>query len=280
MNHIVEVDELERLINGSNLSRLKIIDCRFSLTDPGWGENEYKKGHIPGALYAHLEKDLSGEVQKHGGRHPLPDDDAYEQMIRSFGIDKESIVVIYDQGGAPFASRLWWMLKYAKIRQVFVLNGGIEAWKKANLPISQETPLVEPSTFVLEKDESIIAHIDEVRTFVEKRDDQVILIDSREEKRYKGEYEPIDNKAGHIPGAINVPWQEGINEFRFATIDKQLKRFSPLDPNKEIIVYCGSGVTAAPNVLLLKEAGFKHVKLYVGSFSDWISYEDHEIETN
>jgi len=183
------------------------------------------------------------------------------------------------KGGAPFASRLWWMLKYANIRQVYVLNGGIEAWKKANLSISQEIPLVRPSTFVLEKDESIIAHIDEVRTFVEKKDDQVILIDSREEKRYKGDYEPIDKKAGHIPGAINVPWQEGINEYRFATVDKQLERFSPLDPNKEIIVYCGSGVTAAPNVLLLKEAGFKHVKLYVGSFSDWISYEDHEIET-
>lgn len=279
LSSIIEASQLKKWME-EKAEKLTIIDCRFDLSDPTWGEQEYKNSHIPGAIYAHLERDLSGKVGEHGGRHPLPDDQEFETFIQKCGITKDRLVVAYDQGGAPFSSRLWWMLKYAGIEKVFVLNGGFESWMKEKYPISTEEPKINPSSFQLERNERLIAHYQDVKEVVEKGKEDVILIDSREEKRYKGEFEPIDHKAGHIPGAVNYPWMKGLEEKQFAPIEKQKSRFSSLNPNKEIIVYCGSGVTAAPNVLLLNEAGFKNVKLYVGSFSDWISYKESKIETN
>lgn len=279
MSSIIDVDQLKKWME-EKAENLTIIDCRFDLSDPTWGEQEYKKGHIPGSIYAHLERDLSGKVGEHGGRHPLPDDQEFETFVQKCGITKNRIVVVYDQGGAAFSSRLWWMLKYAGIEHVFVLNGGYDSWIKAGNPISTVEPNITPSSFQIEKNDRLIAQYHEVKEVVEKGKKDVILIDSREEKRYKGEFEPIDHKAGHIPGAVNYPWMEGLEEKQFAPIEKQKRRFSSIEPNKEIIVYCGSGVTATPNVLLLNEAGFKNVKLYVGSFSDWISYKENNIETN
>lgn len=257
---------------------IRLADCRFSLSDSEWGIQEYQKSHIKGAVYFDLEKDLSGPVTIHGGRHPLPDLDFFKSLLEDYGIDNESIVVAYDQGGAPFAARFWWLMKYIGHDKVYVVNGGLHKLKQAGLPMDSNIPVNKNSHYVVKLREDWLAEVEEVRK-VSKGEKQAVLIDSREYKRYIGEFEPIDKKAGHIPRAINKDWQEGIQGHQFKPQSDQKERFKGMNQEQEIIVYCGSGVTAAPNMLLLKDVGYKNVKLYLGSFSDWISYEDHPIET-
>lgn len=161
---------------------------------------------------------------------------------------------------------------------MFVLNGGYKEWAESDYPLTKEVPSMERADFKIDLQPDILASYEEVKS-VAGNQDSAVLIDSREEKRYLGLEEPIDKKAGHIPGAINKVWLEAYKNGRFKDTKEQENRFAGMDKNKPIIVYCGSGVTAAPNFLALKEAGYKHVKLYAGSFSDWISYDSNKIET-
>ncbi|MDP4083506.1 MAG: sulfurtransferase [Bacillota bacterium] len=271
------VKEQEWLLENLQNTEIRIVDCRFSLANPNMGKESYLNGHIPGAVFFDLEKDLSKPVEKHGGRHPLPDLQVFIQKLEDAGINEKVKVIVYDGGEGSFASRFWWMLKYLGHENVFVLNGGFSDWNKKSYPTSLEIPSYEKNIFDVNVQHEIVASIDEVKKVVQNTPDKEILIDSREERRYLGLEEPIDKKAGHIPGAINKPWIQGLNQGHFKSEAEQMKRFSDIDPEKTVIVYCGSGVTAAPNYLALKEAGYKHVKLYVGSFSDWISYEENEI---
>ncbi|MBV7508011.1 sulfurtransferase [Bacillus sp. sid0103] len=272
------VKDQEWLWKSLNESHVRIVDCRFSLAEPEKGKQEYLQSHLPGAVFFDLERDLSSPKQSHGGRHPMPVLEEFIAKLEKAGIDENKLVVAYDQGEGAYAARFWWLLQYLGHENVYVLDGGFKGWVEAKYPVSTEIPVFEKTEFHFRIQSEILASIDEVKKVVEKRPISKILIDSREEKRYLGIEEPIDKKAGHIPGALNKPWMEGLNENRYKPVAKQKQRFVSLDPAKEMIVYCGSGVTAAPNFLALREAGFEKVKLYVGSFSDWISYEDNKIE--
>jgi thiosulfate/3-mercaptopyruvate sulfurtransferase len=272
------IKDKEWLLENLNNSNVRIVDCRFSLAEPEQGRQEYLKGHLSGAVFFDLEKDLSSSVQLHGGRHPMPVVEEFIIKLENAGIDENKVVVAYDNGEGAYAARFWWLLQYLGHENVYVLNGGINGWVEANYPVTEEIPAFEKEDFYFNIQPELMATTEEVREVVQKQAGNKILIDSREEKRYLGLEEPIDKKAGHIPGAINKPWMQGLSGSSYKLAEEQSQRFSDINRKKDIIVYCGSGVTAAPNYLALKEAGFEKVKLYVGSFSDWISYEEHKIE--
>ncbi|MEH7176611.1 sulfurtransferase [Neobacillus vireti] len=268
----------EWLLKHLHQENIRIVDCSFSLANAAKGRQEYDKNHIPGAIHFDLEKDLSGEVSEHGGRHPLPPIKEFIDKLEHAGIDENVTVVAYDQGEGAFAARFWWMLTYLGHEKVFVLDGGFSGWKDGNYPVTTEVPVFEKTTFMTKLNHEVFASMEDVRAVAGAVDSQTILIDSREERRYLGLEEPIDKKAGRIPGAINKPWFEGLNAGYYKPADVQRERFNDISPDKQIIVYCGSGVTALPNFLALKAAGFEKVKLYLGSFSDWISYRENEID--
>jgi thiosulfate/3-mercaptopyruvate sulfurtransferase len=223
---------------------------------------------------------LSAPVGEHGGRHPLPDAAELAARFGKAGIGNESRVVAYDDQGGAMASRLWWLLRYLGHTNVFVMDGGFSAWQKAGCPVSPEQKVIIPSSFVATVQHNMLVEVDEVRESLGT--EGIVLIDSREAPRYRGEVEPIDRVAGHIPGAKNLFWADGRRaDGTWKDADEQRQRFegSGLSQDDEIVVYCGSGVTATPNVLALQEAGFTRVKLYAGSWSDWISYSGNPIAT-
>ena len=275
MNFVKDWDWLFTNMNDSNII---IVDCRFSLADPHKGKKEYLESHIPGAVYFDLENDLSAPVMEHGGRHPLPDMEELIRKLENAGINECKSVIAYDHGEGAYAARFWWLLKYLGHKNVLVLNGGYKQWLEACYPVTADIPVFETVKFHVELNPDILATTNEVEEVVQNRLKDWILIDSREEKRYLGLEEPIDKKAGHIPGALNKPWMDGLHSYQYKSVEEQRQRFSNIDVKSQIIVYCGSGVTAAPNFLALKEAGYEKVKLYVGSFSDWISYAGNKIE--
>lgn len=275
MNATVEKEWLFAHIIDQNI---RIADCRYNLGASEDGYDLYLHDHIPGAVYFHLGKDLSSPVSSHGGRHPLPDLEQFKLTLQKAGISNDTTVIAYDGGEGSFASRLWWLLNYVGHEKVYILNGGYKNWKDAGYPFDSKLPVYEKSEFNINVNTDIFASYEEVKELVVGNKSETILIDSREQKRYLGVEEPIDKKAGHIPGAINKVWTAGYENGSFKPSDEQEKRFLDLGKDKKIIVYCGSGVTATPNFIALKSAGFKNVKLYAGSFSDWISYGENEVE--
>jgi thiosulfate/3-mercaptopyruvate sulfurtransferase len=277
MSFIKSVEDVYQLLTNSS-TKLVIVDVRFDLTNPNWGMEQYRKSHIPGAFYLHLEKDLSGKVQEHGGNHPLPDMEMFAEELGKIGINEKTNIVIYDQANDMYASRLWWMLHYMGHPSVYVLDGGFEAWVKAGFPVTSEIPTPKPVTYEPRLRANEVVHMEQVKEKMSKK--SAILIDSRARERYLGKVEPLYSKAGHIPGAINYFWKEVFTQNgRWKSVDELKNHFSDLSKDEEIIVSCGSGVSATPNILALKMAGFENVKLYPGSFSDWISYEENEVVT-
>lgn len=277
MGAIVDFAWLADKLNDSDTV---IVDCRFILGQPDAGRNAYAEGHIPGAVYFDLERDLSGPIAEHGGRHPLPVLDDFADKLGQAGIDASKTVVVYDDQGGAMASRLWWMLRYAGHAQerVKLLGGGFGAWKAAGHPVSTETPQVRKAVFHAVLQPDMLLSMKEVKARLGRPG--TTLIDSRERPRYLGETEPLDPVAGHIPGAVNRFWKDALGaDGKWQDAAGQQARFADLDRESEIVVYCGSGVTACPNVLALAEAGFANVKLYGGSWSDWISYKDNPIAT-
>ncbi|GEL76198.1 sulfurtransferase [Tenuibacillus multivorans] len=272
---IISIDESYHL---STEEDVVFADCRFDLQNKTWGEDAYRKEHLPQAVYFDLERDLSGEVKSTGGRHPLPMLDDFVKTLVQKGITKQTLVIIYDQNRA-FASRLYWMLQLMQHPKVFLMNGGIEAWKEAGYPVTKDLSIDAKSSYGTYKvNEQIVAD----QQYVKEHKDQnnVALIDSRSYERYIGKVEPIDQKAGHIPGAFNYEWTNILDQKkRFRSSEVLKEYFNELEKMDEIIVYCGSGVTATPNVVALWQAGFHNVRLYVGSFSDWISNNKNPIKT-
>lgn len=256
----------------SSLSSYRVFDCRFSLADASAGEQAYDNGHIPGALYAHLERDLSAPLAEHGGRHPLPAAGLFCSWLASKGIGTDTAVVAYDDSGLAFAARFWWMLRALGYSQVQVLDGGLSAWTGAGGELVTDVIDVEPVAAPEVDDYRGRLDIDGLRNAMEAG---INLVDSREEKRYLGVEEPIDPVAGHIPGAVNHPWQEVTDERGLALEkDLQAQRWSGLEQDKDTVVYCGSGVTACVNLLSMAVAGREDAKLYAGSWSDWCSRMD------
>lgn len=257
--------------------QVRIVDCRFELSEPDKGENLYKERHIPGSVYFHLDKQLSGSVEKHGGRHPLPDMKQFQAAIEKAGIDNTTTVIAYDDSDGQFAARFWWLLMYAGHERVYILDGGFKSWTGAGYSTTKEVPEYQPALFEVTMQDDMLASYEEVKEIVDQKKQSAVLIDARDERRYLGEVEPIDKVAGHIPGAINKFWAEGLEQGSFKNQEAQRKRFAELNPANPVIVYCGSGVTAAPNYIALKMAGFENVKLYAGSYSDWVSYEQNPV---
>ncbi len=251
---------------------LVIIDCRFSLADPALGRQQYQSSHIPGANYLDLNQDLSSLGQKHGGRHPLPASERLAEKLAAIGITRgETLVVAYDDSRFAFAARLWWLLRYLGHNQVALLDGGFSGWHNQGYPVTASLPQPRFGQFVPQLHPEMLVDIQQVKT--QKDQPQVALVDSREPERYRGEREPIDPIAGCIPGAVNYPWQDVTNPQGYLQpLSVHQERWERLQETTEIMVYCGSGVTACVNLLSLEIAGIKTGKLYAGSWSDWCSY--------
>ncbi len=283
---------------------LIVADCRFWLDNPQAGRQKYNESHIPRAIYLDLEEDLSSPISTHGGRHPLPEPEQIAKTFGRAGISQDDRIVIYDDNKGMYASRLWWMLTYMGHTQVYILEQDFSAWKQAGFPVTDEQPIVVPKTFEARPQQQMVVDVDYVRQVSERLsgstsgggtvDDastsssastpsssiSTVLIDSRVHSRYLGLEETMDKVAGHIPGAVNFFWQDVLTEAGTLKSAEQLEEhFAGLDRNAEIIVYCGSGVSACPNVVALTQIGFQNVKLYPGSWSDWVSYEEHPIAT-
>lgn len=264
----------------THLSRSELIvcDCRFNLSKSAEGRRLYEEGHIPGAIYVDLEQDLSKKKEKHGGRHPLPETTEIANNFGKLGITEKSTVVAYDDQGGSMAARLWWMLKRLGNENVFVLQGGYSKWVDLGYPVSTERPEIKEAVFLPQTSRYQAVEMNEVKRMIEERPQDAILIDSRDPQRYSGEHEPIDKEAGHIPGAINVPWTNNTTQNKWKSPEDLKRIHKELEGKKEIIVYCGSGVTACANLLGMDEAGIENVKLYPGSWSDWITYPENPIE--
>jgi thiosulfate/3-mercaptopyruvate sulfurtransferase len=250
-----------------------IVDCRFSLADPQLGHRQYVASHIPGAYYLDLNQDLSSPVQQHGGRHPLPAPTELANKLAAIGVNSQkTLVVAYDDSRLAFASRLWWLLRYLGHEQVAVLDGGFSGWLSSGYAVTDVIPQPQPAKFIPQLQPELVVDINVVK---ERKDlPGVVLVDSREAERYRGEREPIDKIAGHIPGAVNYPWQEVTDAQGYLhSNQEQSHHWEEIKPATEILVYCGSGVTACVNLLSLELAGIKSSKLYAGSWSDWISYQ-------
>ncbi|MBM3114625.1 sulfurtransferase [Jeongeupia naejangsanensis] len=256
-----------------------VVDCRHDLADPEAGRIAYASGHIPGAVFAHLDLDLSGSKTGRNGRHPLPDPDALMCWAGRMGIGAKTQVVAYDASGGMFAARLWWLLRWLGHEHVAVLDGGWQAWLEAGLPVSAGA--VTPTAVAYEAVERRDAAVDmaQVRANLEAQD--FLVVDARSPDRYRGLGETIDPVGGHIPGAANRFFQHNLNgSGRFKSADvlraewqEVLAGRSPAD----IVCQCGSGVTACHNLLALEVAGLPGARLYPGSWSEWCAHPDNPV---
>lgn len=265
---LIESDQLAAQLNNPNWV---IVDCRFDLADVTKGHQAYLKAHIPGAVYADLDHDMSGPPVTDAGRHPLPTPAAMTAVFERLGISTEKQVVIYDDRNGVYASRLWWMLRYMGHDGVAVLAGGWPAWQAAGLPEKSGEEVNETAVFIGSRRAEWLVQKAEVL-------DVPLLIDSRAPARYLGEMEPLDPIAGHIPGAANFFFQQNWDENgRYRTPENLKEQFETLLDNTnadDAVFYCGSGVSACVNLLALAHSGVGNGRLYVGSWSEWSNDPD------
>ena len=273
MSDIQPVVSPEWLSSQLSNPQVTIVDCRFQLGNPDWGYQQYCISHLPGAYYLDLDRDLSAPVEKHGGRHPLPDPDLLSQKLSAIGITSgQTLVVAYDDSRLAFAARLWWLLRYLGHEAVAVLDGGWKGWTASNYPVTEEVPSPRAGRFIPQPQRDWTVPLDNLVKVCHDRP-SALLVDARDPERYRGEYEPIDPIAGHIPGAVNCPWKQVTDERGFLRpLPVQKRLWADYQQAEEIIVYCGSGVTACVDLLSLKLAGIEKAKLYPGGWSDWCSH--------
>ena len=248
------------------------VDCRFSLANSDTGSYAYRHGHLPHARYAHLNNDLSSAITDFTGRHPLPDFTLLAKKLGTWGIVNDSQVVVYDDAGGAFAGRLWWLLHCLGHDKVAVLDGGIQQWEKQGFTLTTILPTLKPTTFRPYLNTAQWLNTIQVQNSIAKK--TICLIDARTPERYRGEQEPIDPVAGHIPGALNRAFQLNLdNEGLFLSsglLRKQFKQLLGTTTPEQVVHYCGSGVTACHNLLAMEHAGLTGSKLYAGSWSEWI----------
>ena len=257
-------------------SSILLFDCRFDLAQPEDGRSRYTEGHLPGARYLSLDDDLTAVIGAHGGRHPLPSLPEMEELFSRLGIMRgRTRVVAYDDEGGCYAARLWWMLRYCGHHDVRLLDGGFRAWTEAGGAVVREVPESPArASFTAAVRPEMLAGMEDVRD----RGPSDILFDCRAEVRFTGAEENIDPVAGHIPGAINVPWQDMVrDDGRFVAVSRMAELLAAVDERS--IMHCGSGVTACVNVLAAERAGLGLPRLYAGGWSDWITYSDNPIAT-
>lgn len=254
--------------------RWRIVDCRFSLMEPARGQADYLAGHIPGAVYAHLDRDLSSPIQpRRSGRHPLPDPRRLAETLGAWGVGPQTQVVAYDDATGAIAARLWWLLRWLGHEAVAVLDGGWQAWTREGRPQSRELPAPESVRFQGQPRAELVLDAAAAATWAMNPDRR--LLDAREAPRFRGEAEPIDPVAGHIPGALSAPYPANLGPDGLWLSPAELAaRYRSLlgeAAAADTAVYCGSGVTAAHDLLALAHAGLGEARLYAGSWSEWIT---------
>lgn len=257
-----------------------VVDCRFDLDQQDSGDAAYLKGHIPGALYVDLERDLSAPTTGSNGRHPLPSVEALTALFSQLGIDVGTQIVAYDASGGAFAARFWWSLRYMGHDAIAVLDGGIPAWISRGLPLRAGAESRPPVIFRSNPRSAMLVNAAKVRSSF-KQSDQ-LLLDARSPARFRGEEEPRDPVAGRIPGARNRFWQDNLEE------DDRLRPFEALKADFEavlagatpekVIAYCGSGVTGCHNLLVMEHVGLGGARLYAGSWSEWIADPERPVK--
>ncbi|MDO9106123.1 MAG: sulfurtransferase [Methylovulum sp.] len=256
-----------------------IVDCQFSLNNADAGGYAYRHGHIPHARYAHLNLDLSSALTGYNGRHPLPDFRALAKKIADWGISNQSQVLVYDDANGVFAGRLWWLLRCLGHTNVAVLDGGLSYWRQQGLPVTTTLPDIKPAPFRAYLDSTNWLTAQAVQNRLAQKN--ICLIDARTPERYRGQQEPIDPIAGHIPGALNRPFQLNLaGNGLFLSAQQLQAQFQALIAKtaaEQVVHYCGSGVTACHNLLAMEHAGLRGAKLYAGSWSEWISDKNRAI---
>ena len=249
-----------------------VFDCRFALTRPESGRQAYAKSHIPGARYAHLNEDLSGPITPASGRHPLPDPGLLAGKLGQWGVDRDKQVVVYDDSFGSMAVRLWWLLRWLGHDAVALLDGGFPAWLKQGRELDADIPDVRPTEFHPAQNDSLWVDSEAVLAALRQKR---VIIDARAEERFTGFIEPLDKVAGHIPGSLNAPFEDNLdmrgNFLKPEELRAQYESLLHSAPPGEVIHLCGSGVTACHNLLAMELAGLPGGKLYVGSWSEWIT---------
>jgi thiosulfate/3-mercaptopyruvate sulfurtransferase len=253
-----------------------LLDVRFRLEDPGYGAQAYNESHVPGAIYLDLDRDLSSPVVPGvTGRHPLPDPDVLEARLREIGLRHCDRVLVYDDGPGFYSARLWWLLTWLGHDKVSVIDGGLKAWRASGLPMTSErTVRPWPGDFTASPDDSLQVGADALMAQLgdQQKKPAYVLLDARAAERFRGEQEPIDPVAGHIPGASCLPCGGNLDADGYFLSPRQLRdRFLEIEPGQSRVCYCGSGVTACHNILAAVIAGLPMPLLYAGSWSEWIT---------
>ena len=275
---LIDTHDLDVAVRTASTPRLVVLDVRWRLGGPPPAEL-YASGHLPGAVAVELDRDLAAPVgDGKRGRHPLPEPGALQEALRRWGINEDSSVVAYDDADGSSAARAWWVLRWAGLRDVRVLDGGMAAWTAAGLPLTAEVPSPEPGDVLVRPGAMPVLDAESTAGLVAGGG---TLLDARIEPRYRGEVEPVDPVAGHIPGARSAPAGGNVDTSgRFLTAERLRERFAGLgvDPGRGVGAYCGSGVTAAQEVLALHLAGIP-AALYAGSWSEWVTDRTRPVET-
>lgn len=256
------------------------VDVRWYLTEPERGHQEYLAGHIPGAPYMSLDRDMARPAYDGPGRHPLPAPEAFAAAAGRAGIGPQTLVVAYDSQGGAYAARLWWLLRYFGHQRVVLLDGGWAAWSAAGHPAAQGQTTVAPARFTAQPHPELV--VDAATVEALRHQPEALLIDARAAERYEGRVEPMDRRAGHIPGARSLPFAQNLRpDGSFKSPQELRAQFETLgvDRAARVVCYCGSGVTAAHNLFALRLAGRDDALLYEGSWSDWSSDPDRPVAT-
>ena len=272
----------ERLAQWIERGRCVVVDCRFDLTDEKKGREGYLSGHIPGAHYAHLGEDLAAPMTPESGRHPLPDTGAFAMFLSRIGWSDDKLLVAHDTGNNSIAVRLWWLMRYFG-RKAALLDGGLASWTRAGLPLVSGAVQVEVTPLpVLASDPSMIVLAEDILLNLGTKN--LTVVDARAPERYSGKIEPLDARAGHIPGAINRPFSLNLDEFNCFKSPGQLRgEFEALlqgRPQDTVVHSCGSGVTACHNRFAMELAGMEDTRIYPGSWSEWSRDDSRPIESS
>ena len=259
----------------------RVFDCRHDLKNTEYGRQAYARGHIPGALFLHLDDDLSGAKDGRNGRHPLPDIAGFAQRMSACGVDATTQVVAYDNEGGIFASRLWWMLRWLGHDKVAVLDGGLAGWKRSKRALEEAPPVVTPRIFTPQPRDMTV---DSGQVLADLQSARMLIVDARSPERFRGENETLDPVGGHIPGAVNRFYFDNLDDDGcfFKPVAELRAEFDALlagRPAESVVQQCGSGVTACHNMLAMELAGLSGSKLYPGSWSEWCADASRPVAT-